>query len=35
MSSGIYRLIQEIHASHDRTPERMKALFARYDSELL
>jgi mannose-6-phosphate isomerase-like protein (cupin superfamily) len=35
MSSAIYRLIQEIHATSDRTPEKMKDLFAKYDSELL
>ena len=35
MSSAIDRLIQEIHATSDRTPETMKGLFAKYDSELL
>jgi len=35
MTDNIYRLIQEIHATSDRTPAVMKALFERYGSELL
>lgn len=35
MTSNIYRLIQEIHASKDRSAAVMQALFRRYDSELL
>jgi mannose-6-phosphate isomerase-like protein (cupin superfamily) len=34
MSAGIYRLIQEIHATSDRSPAAMRALFEKYDSEL-
>jgi len=34
MTSRIYQLIQEIHVATDRSPERMRALFERYDSEL-
>jgi mannose-6-phosphate isomerase-like protein (cupin superfamily) len=35
MTSRIYQLIQEIHATSDRTPANMRALFERFDSELL
>jgi mannose-6-phosphate isomerase-like protein (cupin superfamily) len=35
MTSNIYRMIQEIHATTDRTPAVMSALFRKYDSELL
>jgi mannose-6-phosphate isomerase-like protein (cupin superfamily) len=35
MSANIHRLIGEIHAMTERSPEKMKALFAKYDSELL
>lgn len=35
MTARIYELIQAIHATADRNPASMKALFERYDSELL
>lgn len=35
MTSNIYRLIQEIHATTDRRPEVMKRLFAEHKSRLL
>jgi len=35
MTSNIYRLIQEIHATTDRSHEGMQRLFAKYDSKLL
>jgi len=35
MTPNIYYLIQEIHATEDRSPATMKALFEKYDSELL
>ena len=35
MTANIYRLIQEIHATPDRSPAVMKALFAKFDAELL
>jgi len=35
MTSNIYRLIQEIHALTERTPAGLRAVFAKYDSELL
>jgi mannose-6-phosphate isomerase-like protein (cupin superfamily) len=35
MSSNIFRLIQEIHAMPERTPSTLRAVFAKYDSELL
>lgn len=35
MSSNIFRLIQEIHAMPERTPATLRAVFAKYDSELL
>ena len=35
MTSNIYRLIQEIHKMPDRNPEALRAMFRKYDSELL
>ena len=35
MTSRIYSLVQEIHATKERTPSIMQALFNRFDSELL
>jgi mannose-6-phosphate isomerase-like protein (cupin superfamily) len=35
MTPNIYQLIQEIHATKDRSPSALRALFAKYDSELL
>ena len=35
MTPRIYQLIQAIHASTDRSPEGMRALFQRFDSELV
>ncbi len=35
MTSRIYSLIQEIHATKERTSSVMQALFDRFDSELL
>lgn len=35
MTSNIYRLIQAIHATQDRSASALQALFAKYDSELL
>jgi mannose-6-phosphate isomerase-like protein (cupin superfamily) len=35
MAPRIYQLIQEIHTTTDRSVEKMKALFERYDAELL
>jgi mannose-6-phosphate isomerase-like protein (cupin superfamily) len=35
MTSNIFRLIQEIHAITERTPSTLRAVFAKYDSELL
>jgi mannose-6-phosphate isomerase-like protein (cupin superfamily) len=35
MTPNIYRLIQEIHAMPERTPSALRAVFAKYDSELL
>lgn len=35
MSSNIFRLIQEIHTMQERTPAAMKAVFEKYNSELL
>jgi mannose-6-phosphate isomerase-like protein (cupin superfamily) len=35
MTPNTYALIQAIHAMHDRTPAKMRDLFAQYDSELL
>ena len=35
MSPQIYELIQEIHATKERTPEVLRAVFQKYESELL
>jgi mannose-6-phosphate isomerase-like protein (cupin superfamily) len=35
MTANIYRLIQEIHATKERTPSALRALFEKHDSELL
>lgn len=35
MSANILRLIQEIHAMQERTPAALRAVFRKYDSELL
>ena len=35
MTTNIYRMIQEIHAMQERTPSALRAVFAKYDSELL
>ena len=35
MTANIYRLIQEIYAMQERTPPALRAVFAKYDSELL
>ena len=35
MTGNIYRLIQEIHAMKERTPATLRAVFEKYDSELL
>jgi mannose-6-phosphate isomerase-like protein (cupin superfamily) len=35
MAPRIHQLIQAIHATSDRSPDAMRALFERYDSELL
>jgi mannose-6-phosphate isomerase-like protein (cupin superfamily) len=35
MTANIYQLIQEIHAMQERTPPALRAVFAKYDSELL
>lgn len=35
MTSNIYRLIQEIHKIPDRNPATLRAVFKKYDSELL
>lgn len=35
MTSNIFRMIQEIHAMPDRNPEALRAVFSKYDSELL
>jgi mannose-6-phosphate isomerase-like protein (cupin superfamily) len=34
MTANIYRLIQEIHTMPERTPSTLRAMFAKYDSEL-
>jgi mannose-6-phosphate isomerase-like protein (cupin superfamily) len=34
MTPNIYALIQEIHALSQRTPEALRAVFAKHDSEL-
>ena len=35
MTANTFRLIQEIHATVDRTPTMLRALFRKYNSELL
>ena len=35
MTSNIYRLIQEIHKMPDRNPAALRAVFQKYDSELV
>ena len=35
MSANVYRLIQNIHAMQERTPDALRAVFAKYDSELI
>ena len=35
MTPRIYQLIQAIHATTDRSPDAMRALFRRFDSELV
>jgi mannose-6-phosphate isomerase-like protein (cupin superfamily) len=35
MTTNIHRLIQALHATTDRNPDAMKALFRQFDSELL
>jgi mannose-6-phosphate isomerase-like protein (cupin superfamily) len=35
MTANIYRLIQEIHGMKERTPAALRAVFAKYDSELV
>ena len=35
MTPRIHALIQEIHAAQERTPSTMRALFEKFDSELL
>ncbi len=35
MTPRIYELIQEIHATKERTPAVLRAVFQKYDSELL
>ena len=35
MTSNIYRLIQEIHTLTDRSPAALRAVFGKYNSELL
>lgn len=35
MTANIFRMIQEIHAMPDRNPAALRALFNKYDSELL
>jgi mannose-6-phosphate isomerase-like protein (cupin superfamily) len=35
MTPTIHQLIQAIHATQDRSPDTMRALFRRFDSELL
>jgi mannose-6-phosphate isomerase-like protein (cupin superfamily) len=35
MTSNIYRLIEEIHRMKERTPAALRAVFGKYDSELL
>jgi mannose-6-phosphate isomerase-like protein (cupin superfamily) len=35
MTANIYRLIQEIHATQSRTPDTLRAVFRKFDSELV
>ena len=35
MSTNIFQLIQEIHATADRSPAVLRELFRKHDSELL
>ena len=35
MTSNTYRLIQAIHAMQERTPAALRAVFEKYDSELV
>jgi mannose-6-phosphate isomerase-like protein (cupin superfamily) len=35
MTPNIYRLIETIHATSDRTPAVLKAIFEKYDSKLI
>jgi hypothetical protein len=35
MTTNTFRLIQEIHATADFNPAELRALFRKYDSELL
>jgi len=35
MTANIYRLIQEIHTMQERSPTALRAVFAKYHSELL
>jgi mannose-6-phosphate isomerase-like protein (cupin superfamily) len=35
MTSNIYSLIQDIHAMRERSPEALRAVFEKHDSELL
>lgn len=35
MTSKIYRLIQEIHSMEERTPDALKAVFRKHDSEIV
>jgi hypothetical protein len=35
MTSNIYRLIQEIHTMPDRSAPLLRAVFEKFDSELL
>lgn len=35
MTANIYRLIQAIHAMPERSPSALRAMFTKYDSELL
>jgi mannose-6-phosphate isomerase-like protein (cupin superfamily) len=35
MTSNIYSLIQDIHAMRERSPEALRAVFERHESELL
>ena len=35
MTSNVYRLIQEIHAMQSRTPDELREVFRKFDSELV